>query len=495
MRYVASSFRTRGGGLNSPCHKNPARRCYALHELASTYIFHRVKAISQQNANKRKSNATINPGQYVTYTVIINGGILPITANLVLVSNSIPIQINGANAIPGTTYNTIVPGAGSAEPNTITFNSLKLDTPSTSSGSAIFAVNAVDSASPSFTFNSESDTVTILVPSHSGGGGPAKYTFTLSDNINSTLASAQPVYTIYTSSGNISYYQNQLPVTLSLPTPYLNVSWACNVSIGANTYTYQNDVYGLGLGIPCGKYYTTYTPNLEAIYSLSAPTKINTTTTSTTTIQSTTTIPLLPSGRSITSNVIVSSLAPVSINFQNMKTTFVLTTLSKTPVHMVVNVANATSVPIQPVANYTLISAFNISVSTSANVTVNVIEQYPCGVYSSRIRPFEFTNGTWGMITPFEVNTTACTVLFTVPKDPIVGIFQKIVPTTITTTISVNTTTVPTIVAQGPMALESSTALIIATAAITAVIILRLLMLKYHLQKIRRRAKKKFKSH
>ncbi len=441
------------------------------------------------------SNTAINSGQYVTYNVIINGGTLPITANLVLVSNSIPIKINGANAIPGTTYNTIVLNAGSAEPNTITFNSLQLNTSITSGGNVTFTVNAVDSESTPVTFNSVADTIIInAVPQHSGGG-PSKYTFTLSDNINSALTSAYGVYTIYASSGDTSYYQNQLPVTLSLPTPYLNVSWACNVSISTSMYTYRNDVYGLGLGIPCGKYYTTYTPNLEAIYSLSAPTKINTTTTSTTTIQSTTTIPLLPSGRSITSNVLVSSLAPVSINFQNMKTTFVLTTLSKTPVHMVANVANATSVPIQPVANYTLISAFNISVSTSANVTVNVIEQYPCGVYSSRIRPFEFTNGTWGMITPFEVNTTACTVLFTVPKDPIVGIFQKIVPTTITTTISVNTTTVPTIVAQGPMALESSTALIIATAAITAVIILRLLMLKYHLQKIRRRAKKKFKSH
>ena len=425
------------------------------------------------------SATTLDSGQSVTYNAEITGGTGPFTANLVIGGTTVN-TITGISAGGVFTFGSVIPPAG-----TDTYNVIATD---------------VGTSIP-FVFNSISNTITVnAAPSSSsgGGGGPAKYAFVLSDNINSTAASTNPVYVLYASSGNINYYQNQLPVTLSLLTPYLNVSWACNISIGASTYAYQNDVYGLGFGIPCGKYYTTYTPNIESIYALlSASTKENVTTTSTTTIQSTTTIPQLPSGRSITSNVLVSSLAPVSINFQNMKTTFVLTTLSKTPVHMVVNVTNATSVPLQPVANYTLISAFNISVSTSANVTVNVIEQYPCGVYSSLIRPFEFTNGTWSMITPFEVNATACTALFTVPKDPIVGIFQKIVTTTTittTTTISVNTTTVPTIVAQGT-ALKSSTALIIAIAAIAAVIILLLLMLRYHLRKVRRRAKKKFKSH
>ncbi len=487
MRYVASSFRTRGGGLNSPCHKNPARRCYALHELASTYIFHRVKAISQQNANKRKSNATINPGQYVTYTVIINGGILPITANLVLVSNSIPIQINGANAIPGTTYNTIVPGAGSAEPNTITFNSLKLDTPSTSSGSAIFAVNAVDSASPSFTFNSESDTVTILVPSHSGGGGPAKYTFTLSDNINSTLASAQPVYTIYTSSGNISYYQNQLHVTLSLFTPYLNVSWACNVSIGANTYTYQNDVYGLGLGIPCGKYYTTYTPNLEAIYSLSAPTKINTTTTSTTTILPTPpTPPANKSNKSITLNGSISSSSPFKINFTNMHVVVVLTSPSLVPMRASASITNETSMVLPTLANYTLINAFNISVTTAANVSSEVTSPYTCGLNFSLIKPFELVNGTWTAITPFSANATACTVSFVVPKDPIVGIFQKIVPTTtVTTTVNTTTTIAPTTTPPPP---KVNTAAIAVVVIVTVIILL--VLAYYYMSKAGKRRRR-----
>ncbi len=262
------------------------------------------------------SNTPINSGQYVSYNVIINGGTLPITANLVLVSNSLPLQIDGVNAIPGTTYNTIVLGAGSAEPNTITFNSLELNTTSTSGGDVIFTVNAVDGAKTHVAFNSTSNTIIInavVAQHHPGGGGPAKYTFILSSNINSTLASAQSVYTVYTNNGSISYYQNQLPITISLLTPSLNVSWACNVSIGASTYAYQNDVYGLGFGIPCGKYYTTYTHNLESIYSLSAPTKINTTTTSTTTIVTSTQKTTATTTAPITTSVATTTVAQTTV--------------------------------------------------------------------------------------------------------------------------------------------------------------------------------------
>ncbi|MCL4387693.1 beta-propeller fold lactonase family protein [Candidatus Marsarchaeota archaeon] len=425
------------------------------------------------------SNTAINSEQYVTYNVIINGGTLPITANLVLVSNSIPIQINGANAIPGTTYNTIVLNAGSAEPNTITFNSLQLNTPITSGGNVTFTVNAVDSESTPVTFNSVADTIIInavVVPHHSGSTGPPKYTFTLSDNINSTLTSAYGVYTIYASSGNISYYQNQLPVTLSLLTPYLNVSWACNVSISANTYTYQNDVYGLGLGIPCGKYYTTYTPNLEVIYSLSAPTKINVTTTSTTTILPTPpTPPANKSNKSITLNGSISSSSPFKINFTNMHVVVVLTSPSPVPMLASASITNETSMVLPSIANYTPISKLNVNVTTIANVSVEITSLYPCSVGSSIIKPFELVNGSWSAIIPFSVNTSACTVSFVVPKDPIVAIFQKIVPTTtVTTTINTTTTIVPTTTAPQT---QANTA---ARAVVVIVIVIILLVLAYY---------------
>lgn len=391
---------------------------------------------------------------------------MPITANLVLVSNSLPIQINGANAIPGTTYNTIVLGVGSAEPNTITFNSLQLNTTSTSGGDVVFAVNAVDDASSPFSFNSVPSAIIINAVHHSGGG-PATYSFTLSDNINSTLASAQPVYTVYESNGSVSYYQNQLPITVSLLTPYINVSWACSVSIGSNAYAYQNDVYGLGSGIPCGKLYSTYIHNIKSIYSISAPTITNVTSTSTTTIPPTTTI--TPASRFTTQSGNVSSPSPLSINFTNMHVFVVLTTPSSTQVQASVNMTNETSYSLPYLANYTLISALNISVSTGGNVSTEVTSPYLCGINSSLIKPFEIVNGTWIAIMPFSVNATSCTVSFVVPKDPILGIFQKTVPATTTATTTIKTTTT---IPSAPVAPSHGSQTILPLTAILIVIII-----------------------
>ena len=101
------------------------------------------------------------------------------------------------------------------------------------------------------------------------------------------------------------------------------------------------------------------------------------------------------------------------------------------------NLTNETPAVLPSLANYTLISAFNISVSTATNVSTEVTSPYPCSINPSPINPFELVNGSWMAITPFSVNAIACTVSFAVPYDPIVGVFQKTAPTTTT----VNTTT------------------------------------------------------
>ena len=103
------------------------------------------------------SNTILDSGQYVTYNVLISGGTLPITANLILVSNSIPIQINGVNAIPGNTYNTIV----TSSDGIIAFNSLLITTSNSIGGSVTFNVIAVDSANTPVTFNAVANTITV----------------------------------------------------------------------------------------------------------------------------------------------------------------------------------------------------------------------------------------------------------------------------------------------------------------------------------------------
>ncbi|MFP3278359.1 MAG: hypothetical protein RXO43_02240 [Candidatus Micrarchaeota archaeon] len=102
------------------------------------------------------SNTMLDSGQYVTYNVIINGGTLPITANLIYVFGPSRDALINDNA-PGDVLQTITLPAGSAEPNTITFNSFELTTP----GPYIFNVVAVDSANTPVTFNAVANTITV----------------------------------------------------------------------------------------------------------------------------------------------------------------------------------------------------------------------------------------------------------------------------------------------------------------------------------------------
>lgn len=56
------------------------------------------------------------------------------------------------------------------------------------------------------------------------------------------------------------------------------------------------------------------------------------------------------------------------------------------------------------------------------NVTVSL--QYNCSNGGS-VAPYILTNGTWSRINNFTVNSTSCTVLFSIPVDPTFGIFYR----------------------------------------------------------------------
>ena len=83
-------------------------------------------------------------------------------------------------------------------------------------------------------------------------------------------------------------------------------------------------------------------------------------------------------------------------------------------------------------------------------MTVSATMSYPCSLPSGSIAPYILKNGTWLAITPFTVNEAACTETFTVPKDPIVGLFENnnfaaatttILPTTVAPTTTIAQTT------------------------------------------------------
>jgi len=184
--------------------------------------------------NLTSSNTILDSGQYVTYNLLISGGTLPITANLVLAFNSIPIQINGVNALPGTAYNTIV----ASSDGIITFNSLLITTSSSSGGSVTFNVFAVDSASTPVTFNAVANTIKI-------NSAPL---ITLTPS-NTVLDSGQTeTYTMQVSGGagpfdvelyNITGNKPVGNVIISSPSESNTISFIVNSTTSGNTFEYN----------------------------------------------------------------------------------------------------------------------------------------------------------------------------------------------------------------------------------------------------------------
>jgi len=460
------------------------------------------------------SNTILDSEQYVTYNVVMNGGTLPITANLIYLGGTSNALINGN--VPGNVLQTIILPAGSAEPNTITFNSFELTTP----GSYTFNVIAVDSANAPVTFNAVANTITVDVapyitltatPSNSimygkpftvnavitgGTGNFAVYWYLNSNSITPTVVSTNAetsntialpaagsyayivsandigtssVYVVKPVANTVLVYKNDTltatstshpatvyngqPVSITFTgTPTINNQSAWSLYVNGVLYgKTASQITWSEYAAPVGTYsfvfnntgnanYTAQstTTALNIVYPPTGVTTPTPTTTVTTTVTTTipTTIP--PSGISMIQNI--SSTAPLKLNLASAETFILVTTPSTAPAPVKAFVSNITSTaPLAP-TGFAMVSALNISINTTANVSITVTQGYPCSENASLIAPYLFKNGTWVAITPFTVNATACTVTYSIQKDPIVGILAK-VPTTTTT---VPTTTVPT---------------------------------------------------
>ena len=367
---------------------------------------------------------SITSGQTITFSTNVIGGIGPFDVelfNTTVGSNAITnVVINS----PGVA-NTILIQSGAA--GTFSYNELITDTGS------------------GYVFNSL--TINLVVSSQpssgggGGGGGPQVYRFALNDNINSDSASESPIFT-GVGAGNVTYYQNQLPVTLQSKSPGINMTFACSVVISGKSYAYQNDVYGIGLGVPCGKPYYDTISSITVTYALvsnetTTTVATSTSTTTATTVQTTTVQPATTTVLQVkTINITLNQpqnatqLCNGTSDVYNVKYLYIGTTFTvnpKTSSCIKIAAINATSTSSVPNSNLTKIIVVNLTVSAS-NASVNAVVGYPCSISSSKIAPFILENGSWSAITPFSVDAAACTVSFTVPDDPVIGLFAATAP-------------------------------------------------------------------
>lgn len=137
-----------------------------------------------------------------------------------------------------------------------------------------------------------------------------------------------------------------------------------------------------------------------------------------------------------------------------------------------VNVVNVIT-PLTAPPGYIVLSIYNVTVSNTLNFTeAHLTESYTCGV--SNVEPFIFEGGTWTEITPFTINASACTISFKIPTDPIIGIFAIAPPKTTTTlpsTTSASTSTIPPALPGKATASEYTTVIALVVIAVILAIL------------------------
>ena len=124
---------------------------------------------------------------------------------------------------------------------------------------------------------------------------------------------------------------------------------------------------------------------------------------------------------SVYSNYLNISTVPFTINFTNERIIFKLASNSVVEKQVKVSIRNVT-LSVQNMTNktYKKLAAFNFS--TEQNITANAVFSYPCNI--TNISVFRLANSIWSKIVSMQ-NAQACAVSFSVPSDPIIGIFSK----------------------------------------------------------------------
>jgi hypothetical protein len=395
------------------------------------------------------STNTINLGQGATVSATISGGTGPFTANLIYVSGPLGATVNSITA--GNVVQSLTGQVSGAIPF-LSLNSFS------EAGTYTFNVVATDTgASSQITFNSTQFNISVI-NAPPGGGNPSYSVISLSDNINSSSVLGTPVFKVFVINpltgqfiNTYDYYQNQLPTSVQRPSSdVLNISFACTVSIGSAEYAYAGTIYGIGTGssAQCDKNYTIYGGAYKAFYSSSSLQSQSTTTTATTTIPQ----KIIKQGCAAILNI--SSKSSGIFNCTALGAEFNIITNSTKGISALLISSNATSSSPAAPANFTKIIAINESInSTNTSVKLTLRLRYSCSIPSNRIAPYILEKGVWAAITPFNVNSGACTISFIVPNDPIVALFQASPTVTIpipATTSSTTTVSLPSVTPPPP---------------------------------------------
>ena len=176
------------------------------------------------------------------------------------------------------------------------------------------------------------------------------------------------------------------------------------------------------------------------------------------------------------SNVVVDVPAntPTSLNYMGANAILTITSSNGMTANVLISnvTTDYTSKPSASSTSFTKLVLLDFSVTNSipSNVVYSITISIPCG---SNAAPYKLYGSTWTAL-PFTTNTPGCTITFSVPADPVIGIFTSSPipppsPTGVSQQTTVSTTTVLTTVSTTIPTTTASTTILPTTTVPTTV--------------------------
>lgn len=414
------------------------------------------------------SNSLADQGQVETVTYTIAGGTPPYTYNF-LVSNSgtgnvIANQIYTGCTLTTNSFTFTIPTSNPNAIGSLTLSGNVIDKTSFTSGvSNLITTNTITMFS--------SPTVTLIA--------------TPSNSVNWNIAvTLNALVTGGTGTDTFVWTQNNGAITATTVNSVSSSFTISNAQSLPGTFVYSVVATDNGLAIP-------QVSNTVVILQCSTcggagnsgggvnpgnagpgpgPTTVTATTTaSTTTAATSVTSTILPI---ITNKTYTVSNTPTTVSLPGTGTTLSIQSQTTGTGSANVLVTNATKTSPAAPSGLNKLLALNISLTTSVNVSTNVSMSYPCSLPASSVAPYKFKNNAWVKYSSFIANAVACTITFSITKDPLVALFQNVTPTTLpTTSPTTAASTLPPSVTP-PSQSPSSTPIIIALIIIIILIVL-----------------------
>ncbi len=388
-----------------------------------------------------QSNSGIDIGQTDVFNTVLSGGAGPFIVNVIYSNNGVLVGSATGIAIGGYTHISFTP---------------------TATGSYTFAVNANDVGTTT-PYGFRTDTILPLTVN-------SVPTLTLSPSSGTYSPGETETWTVSVSGGTgpftIALYNTTSRTQVGSNVTILGTGGSNTITFTAGpsgTYTY-NAIASDKAIVPWIVFNTT--PVAVTVRSSgggSSTTTATTTTSTTTTVQASTTTAAttaatttVPSNPQQSGNFTLSQGGSQNVSFGNGGASFIIGSMAGSSGNVNYTIVNVTPAPAAPPGYIPASPVLNATFNTNANVTINVMLKYNCSLPASSVAPQEFVNGSWKAITPYTVNATACTVAFSISKDPEFGVFSNYTAPAPSSSTSVSSSSTPTTVVTTPQSSPGS---------------------------------------